>query len=289
MLEKWEGSIFRCIQWAVVGVFAGRAYQHILWDAPYRALLWDELWMKRIIEKVFSIEWETFITSMSINDNIDLFIKGTGWFYLLCALLAIFIRRVPKRTYSLLLLGAINLIFLAFLYYKEKFFNVGQFFEYTLQFSAPIILWYIMRQGKLTRSLMLWIKVAIALTFICHGLYAIGYYPQPGYFVQMILNILGVQEEMAINLLKAMGYLDFVVSFLIFLPSPIAKPALMYAILWGFATAMARIWSNFNLEFFGESLHQHAFESLYRFPHFLIPLAVWFWYRGLNGKRLKVN
>jgi len=289
MLEKWEGTIFRCIQWSVICVFAGRAYQHLLWDAPYRALLWDELWMKRIVEVVFSMEWETFITSLEVSDNIDLFIKGTGFLYLLCALLALFIRRVPRATYGILLLGAVNLIFLAFLYYKEKFYNVGQFFEYALQFTAPIVLWKMMKVGRLTRELMMMVKIAIALTFICHGLYAIGYYPQPGYFVQMILNILGVQEAEAINLLKAMGYLDFAVSILIFCPPSIAKPALLYAIFWGFATAMARIWSNWNIDFLAESLHQNAFESLYRFPHFLIPLAVWFWYRGLNGKRLKVN
>ena len=92
---------------------------------------------------------------------------------------------------------------------------------------------------------------------------------------------------MAIQLLKGMGYLDFVVSVLIFFPPPIAKPALLYAIFWGLVTAVARIWSNLDMDFLIASLHQNLFECLYRFPHFLIPLAAWLWYKGLNNKRLK--
>lgn len=289
MLEKRERSIFRCVQFAVVAVFVGRAYQHIWWDAPYRTLLWDEEWMKGIVQNIFSIDWKEWISSLVINDRIDGFVKGTGWFYLVCAIVALFIRRLSNKINWLLLVGAASLTFLAFLYFKEKFYNLGQFLEYSLQFSCPIFLWYMVKTARLSRSMIFWFKMAIALTFICHGLYAVGYYPQPGYFIQMILNILGVGEETAIFLLKGMGYLDFLVSVLIFFPPKIAKPALLYAIFWGFATAFARIWSGIGSGFFLENLHQNWFESLYRFPHFLIPFAVYLWYSGLNNKELKLK
>ena len=44
---------------------------------------------------------------------------------------------------------------------------------------------------------VLYLKIAIALTFSAHGLYAIGYYPQPGVFVDMLINILHFSETTA--------------------------------------------------------------------------------------------
>jgi len=164
------------------------------------------------------------------------------------------------------------LILLAALYCKEKFFSAGQFFEYTLQFLTPLFLIYLSNKEKWSNSFTLIIKVAIAFTFICHGLYAVNYYPLPGNFVEMTINILGVGEESARNFLFAAGILDFICGVLIFFPRKISLIAIAYMIFWGLGTTLARIWANFYWEFPWASLHQWWFESLYRIPHFLIPL-----------------
>ena len=165
-------------------------------------------------------------------------------------------------------------MFLAFLYVKEEFYSLGQFLEYSLQFLTPWFLYQMRWQVPIGERLLLWMKVATAITFTCHGLYAVGYYPQPGHFTEMVINILGVGEDTALLLLKIMGILDFLLSVMIFLPLKWARPALIYAIFWGFATSLARVWSSWDLEFLGDSLMQSWHASVMRFPHFLIPLAL---------------
>ena len=266
--------LFLIVQIAVVCVFLGRAWQHLFWDAPLRTLLWDEKWMRFLVEGVFGYEWEVYVKSSLVDQNIQAIIRSMGYLYFGGALAAIFIRRAGKAAIWLLYIGGILLIFLAFLYWKEKFFHLGQFFEYALQCSAPFFLIHFYKQNSITTKAVFWIKLFTALTFTCHGLYAVGYYPRPGHFISMVMNILGLGEEGAILFLNIAGVLDFIASLLIFFPRKIALPAVAYMIFWGFGTSIARVWSNFYWDFWSESLNQFFYESLYRFPHFLIPLVL---------------
>lgn len=86
----------------------------------------------------------------------------------------------------------------------------------------------------------------------------------------------GLSESAAIQFLKVVGILDIIFSLVLFLPfRPAQHLALAYAILWGFMTAAARIYTNFYIEFWWYSLVHWLPHTLYRFPHFLIPAAVW--------------
>jgi hypothetical protein len=42
-------------------------------------------------------------------------------------------------------------------------------------------------------------------------------------------------------------------------------------------TAVARIYTNFYIDFWWESILQWMPHTLYRMPHFLIPAATWWW------------
>ncbi len=274
MSDKQRNIILILLQAATIAVFVGRAWQHWFWDAPFRTLLWDETWMKSIVEGGFGMSWQSYITSMEMDALIQNLVKGTGVFYIICAVLALFIRIVPKLIGNILLLGAISLLILAALYCKEKFFSIGQFFEYALQVSSPIFLYMVVFQKVDWKSLLLYMKIATALTFVCHGLYAINFYPRPGLFVEMFLNTLGTEEDTAYTMLKVAGVLDFVMSAALFLPVKFARPAALYCVLWGLATALARITSFFDASYALESMHQWMHETVFRFPHFLIPLAL---------------
>jgi len=262
-----------------VGLFLGRSWTHIKWDAPFRTLLWDENLLKSFIETNTSFTWTAYVTSPIVDQFIQNLIIGFGWFYLICAFAAIgsfFLRKTPKSLTSLLLhvilsLGGIALVLLAGLYCKEKFYSVGQFFEYSCQFLSPIVLVLLLRSSISRKRLLLLLKIAIALTFTCHGLYAIGFYPRPGLFVDMTINILHVNEANAILFLKVAGVLDFVLSFLIFVPR-FAKPALLYAILWGSLTALARLVANFYWDSLDHTFGYWFWEMLYRIPHAAFPL-----------------
>ena len=268
--------VYRLIQWSAVAVFVGRGWQHIYWDAPYRELFWDEAWLKWLVEGVFATTWRDYVTSPAVDRAIQGVITGTGSFYGLCALAAIFVQRLGRFGRVLLWLGSANLVLLAALYCKEQFFFAGQFFEYALQFSAPAFLALLSRSDGLEPRphLVLGMKLAIALTFSCHGLYALGFYPLPGSFMEMTINTLPVGESGARRFLAVAGTLDILLSILIFMPGRVGRLALAYAVLWGLATTMARFLAYFHWPYADSWLLTWLHELILRLPHFLIPLAL---------------
>jgi DoxX-like protein len=268
-------TIIILLQISTVCVFLGRSWQHLVWDAPFRTLLWDEYWMKGIVENLFSIPWEDYITSPKVDNGINEFVKLMGWFYLICAFMTVMINKWKRVAGVFMIVGSITLIILAMLYCKERFFSLGQFFEYTLQFSSPLFLYHIVKEESIKSRLLFFMKLAIAFTFICHGLYAIGYYPRPGYFTEMTMNILGVEENLAVQFLIFAGIMDFVIGVAIFLPFRFSKWILLYAIFWGFFTTIARIWAYVELDIFLESAKQFVHESVYRVPHFMVPVVLY--------------
>ena len=276
-----QHSVFRnfssLLRWSVFTVFLGRAWQHLYWDAPYRSLLWDESLMSPIIEFLSGLTWETYVTSPVTEQNIILLIRITGILYLIIAGFSLWAKTDKLYFRILLWAGFINLVILALLYCKERFYSIGQFFEYSLQFGSPLFLlcWFRIEKGKTSSALLIfWMKIAIALTFTCHGLYAIGYYSRPIGFMEMTMNILHVDEPTAIQFLQLAGILDFIVSIGIFMPYKWSKYFLSYTVCWGFLTALARIWANFDLEWLDYVMMQWLHETIYRFPHFLIPASV---------------
>jgi len=269
--QSTNKRVLLLVQLSAIAVFLGRAYQHIFWDAPFRTILWDETWMSPFI----SGPWSEWVTNPNVDAAIQNSITYTGYFYLFCALIAIIARWIPAVFRKILLLGAGVLMLLAFLYLKEKFWAIGQFFEYSLQFTAPIFLYYLLKQRVCTERMILYLKLAVAITFVCHGLYAVGYYARPGHFVQMFINVLGISESNAVNLLNLAGFADFALAIMLFIPKrKIQIAAAAYAIFWGFMTSIARVWANFYPDFWEQSLHQFGFEMLMRLPHFLMPMAL---------------
>ena len=128
MSDKSFQRLVLIVQIATVFLFLGRGWQHVFWDAPFRSILWDEQWMSSFVSNVFQLSWEDYITSSDIDYKIQSFIKGVGWFYFLCALMAVIAQKCKRISGVFMILGSISLIFLAALYCKEKFFSIGQFF-----------------------------------------------------------------------------------------------------------------------------------------------------------------
>lgn len=282
--ERTSQQILLLLQIATVSVFAGRAYQHLFWDAPFREFLWDPFWMQGFVQKILGMTWEQYVNHPSGDIWIQRLIFAEGIFYTICASVVIFIRWLPGKVRWLLYAGAASLVLLAIAYQKDLFYHVGQFFEYTLQFSSPIFLVFFLKGKSITSRLEFWMKVAVALTFACHGLYALGYYPRPGSFYTMTQHIFGFGESGITHFLNTAGTLDFVVSAGIFIPWRGARWLLLYAAAWGLATSLARIFGNFFWEFPLESLHQWTYEALFRLPHFLVPFALFLW---LQNKPVK--
>jgi len=254
-------------------VFAGRAWQHIFWDIPIRAFAWDENLLKTPVEALTNMTWKDYVTSMTVDAWLQGIAQGFGWLCVACAVAAWFVAPTRKWLGTLLKIGGIYLILLFLMYWKERFQSAGMFIEHTLQWTTPFMLAYAVFQQKNTEKFRFWIKVAIALTFIGHGLYAFGYYPVPGNFVEMMVGVFGMPDDTAMWWLKVAGVIDFVAAAALFIPF-VMRPAIWYCILWGTLTAVARIVSNFTFDFPLYSLHQWLHESIFRLPHGGIPLLL---------------
>ncbi|MCB0651715.1 MAG: hypothetical protein KDC85_10605 [Saprospiraceae bacterium] len=280
---------FRLMQFGVFFIFLGRAWQHWFYEAPYRELLWDQGRMEWIIHKFLGLTWTEWVTNPQYDAGITSFINGMGIFYLLCALSVLGVKKYPKITSPFIITGGISLIFLAGLYFKQKLYTPGEFIEYTLQFSSPFILWHLVKSGGLTPRLVMALKIAVALTFVGHGLYAVNYYPRPANFLVMCMNILPINEDQAANFLSVVGTLDFISVLLIFLPFRKAVlVGLIYASIWGVATALARPWAYFYWIYWEDSLHRWLFEAAFRLIHGLGPfvLLLYYWKGNPAGKSI---
>lgn len=267
-----ENQFLALLRVGVFFVFLGRAWQFIFWDAPYRALLWDQRLMEPIINE-FGVKWGDWVTSMSVDAGIQLSIRITGWVFLLCALLTFVYTAQRKWIKIPLWVGSFFLLVLAILQTKEKFYHIGQFLEHASQVGAPIVLIGFVSGWLKHNKLAFYIKTLVALTFFCHGLYAINYYPRPGVFVDLMINTFGVSEPFAHQFIFIAGVIDLVLAVLLFIPK-IDTAALWYAAFWGLVTALSRAIAGFYWDFPWDSLHQVWHTSAYRLIHGLLPLAL---------------
>jgi len=181
-------------------VFAGRAWQHIFWDIPIRSFAWDEHLLKVPVESFTDMTWKEYVTSLTVDIWLQGIAQGFGWLCVVCAVAAWCITPTHKWLGTLLKIGGSYLILLFLMYWKSRFQSVGMFVEHTLQWATPFLLVYVIgphpqplsyeergvsplppspsRRGAGGEGqFIFWVKIAIALTFIGHGLYAFGYYP----------------------------------------------------------------------------------------------------------------
>ena len=252
-------------------IFIGRAYQHIFWDGPYRSVLWDEDFFSGFVQNVFGLTWREFVESETMDYRIQLFIKTIGVIFALAGFSALFYNAKRKFLRPIILVAIFFLSILAIVSFKSKFFQFSEGFEFGIQLFSPILLLWSYRAEVNLKRLITMAKVAIAITFVGHGIYAVGIFPQPGYFIDMTIKILHLSEDGTRLFLKTAGILDFIVATLLFIPK-LQKPALFYCIFWGLLTAMARIVAGFSIDFPFQTTHQWAFETVYRLSHGLLPL-----------------
>ncbi|MEM9848906.1 MAG: hypothetical protein AAF847_13545 [Bacteroidota bacterium] len=254
-------------------IFAGRAYNYFFWGSPIRVLLWDQDLFSPFVENVLRMTWEAYAANTQVSTYLDIMTKVGALFFLLCSLVS-FLILFKRKTYllSFLYIGSFVLVCHALLEMKDHFYHYAQFFEHSIQIGTPLLLgWAVFHPNRQQRTLSL-AKILIALTFVAHGLYAMGFYPVPGHFIDMTISILGISEDQARLFLKVAGILDLILGVALFLPK-IDRYALMYAVLWGFLTASARIVSGFEADFVATSLHVYACQTVFRLAHALTPLA----------------
>jgi hypothetical protein len=260
----------------------GRAYQHIRWGGPFRDIFYDPNgfggWYASIIKRPL----KEIYTDHFYENLLSYFSDFVGVVFFITAIVILFYESLSKLKgfiYATTIL--LCLVFYGFLYGKNLD-QYGMFFEHSAQLIFPLIfLWSYQRKTRLVNVLG---SIAIAVTYICHGLYAYGYYPQPGHFVDMMIIGLGMTEDFARNVLVSIGIIDFVFAIIVILGVFIKqyfdtkswlivllKINLWYGIVWGLLTSIARVYTSY---VDGMLLHwadQYFLEFLVRIPHFALP------------------
>ncbi|MFC0605700.1 hypothetical protein [Winogradskyella pulchriflava] len=269
-------------------VFLGRAYQLYFFGAPFRAFLWDESLLTPIVEGLSNYTWQDYASSSKVNVWIDGFIKFCSLIFLLAAIISLFWNKIGYRRLKQIVMSfaLLVLLFIGICMVKDKNYEYLLFFELFIQLAAPILLLLNVRLDVTdNKKIIIGLKIAIACTFIAHGLFAMGLIYLPGYFVDMTIMILGLNESQATTFLYVAGVLDLVMSVLIFVPK-LSKYALWYMVFWGLTTALARLFAGYSSDFVSSSLHASVYLVIYRLSHGLLPLVVLLMEKKLRKRKI---
>lgn len=256
-----------------IAVLLGRAYQHLFFEAPYRAFFLSEVHFGWAVSFFTQSKWIDYATSLLTDLAILRYGHTVGIIFLMTAL-SLFLLGTKLKLVPAFLLGVstILLFFMAYSYHLDMGYQTAQLLEYTAQVFTPLLL-ALHVTAKQKKRTDFGISLLISLTFLGHGLYATGLYPIPGHFVHMVILNLGLSNSQAVHLLHVVGWIDVGVAIGVFIPR-IKKYWLVYALAWGFLTSLARLTTYVPLNhMFGIAIHQMGYEFLIRWPHFLLPLA----------------
>lgn len=282
--------------WLRIGailMLLGRAYEYIRWGGPYRDMFYHPQgfggWYAELIDRPLGEIYSDHFYE-GLLENIS---DGVGLLFILSAIFIGFYEKLRRHVWFLWLSSFFLLLHYYGLLYHKNLVQYGIFFEHAAQFAIPWCFIFFV-DGKQKRAIW-WGVIASSITYFSHGLYAIGYYPQPGHFADMMITGLGMTEDVARHSLVWIGYLDILFALLVLVtPFAYSKKGfrfvltinIWYAIIWGGLTAIARLYTSYTPGMTVHWLDQHFFEMLVRLPHFILPLAVALFYE-LNFKKLK--
>ena len=270
------------LRWSAFTLVFSRGLLYIIFDSPYRSLLWNEDLFGPIVNMT-GMTWRDYANSsdswISIWENL------VGSFLVFSSFLFLTIHKNSHKAFlfCLHLSGAI-LLFHIFLHYLGHNHELPIIPEYMVQGLTPwIFLAYLPFMPDKNKkqwlqpssSVYFWTKAAIALCFLGHGLYAFGIPYQPASFVRLMSKCLFVEYETAAGLVMCVGLTDIVLAVLIYV-KPLEKIALGHIAYWGFATALSRVLAYVIIPGNLSNLNPWFLESSVRIVHGSLPLFLLF-------------
>lgn len=208
-----------------------------------------------------------------------------GWCLILLAIPLV----LPKSAFNkwkahYLLLPATGLLFsTSYASFIDSGYVPEQLIEHAIKLFIPLVLFrQLAFESSQTKETVISLKVLVALTFIGHGIFALGVNYVPSSFVEMTTEILGMSVPNTYLFLKIVGYLDILCAILIFFNSPV-KPVYFYLIFWGLITALARLVYGLLInEGSAMDVIHWTSNMAYRLPHGIIPIVLLHFYRPAN-------
>jgi len=198
---------------------------------------------------------------------------GLGSLLGLAAIATLF--ATPKRRIvgSVITAGFFSLLIAMVFHWIDHNFEIAQLLEWGIGLVLPVVFYLALYNLSAGSKLILIAKIGIAATFLGHGLYALGLHGSPLEFIEITQRTLHCSAEAANTFLLIMGSVDIVIAIAIFLPK-VARIALLYAFVWGTATALARILAVPIEDSFLSHLGGNWQEFLFRVPHGGLPLLL---------------
>ncbi|MEM6884317.1 MAG: hypothetical protein AAF571_04740 [Verrucomicrobiota bacterium] len=274
--------LLRVLRIGASACFAGWAWQHLVWSAPYDAILWNPDYMGWLARSL-DVSWETYVAER-LNDQHILFAQRIiGLIYLAMAVMCLTAKRSSRIQQWFLSGGSGLLLLLVYCLYVNAGSALPILVEFGGQILSPAVLILALHRGMRDRWTIAAAMVAFTTTFIGHGIYATGLAPTPGHFYGMVTGILGLGETGADVFLKTVGVLDFIVCAGILVPR-MRLPCLAYAAGWGLLTALARPVAGMSLTAACWEAGQFVHEAVLRAPHVTFPLFLFLIFRSKNHK-----
>jgi hypothetical protein len=274
------------VRLACLLTLSGYALKHFAWTGRLISGIYSES-LVAAIARSLGFEWQGIFINAAVNPSYLLFIYITGFIFAVGALLSLspipVNQKVMRPGYILLYtLCAALIFFTALSGVIETKLHYNVLIEYSIKITVSLLFLYYALDWKINKARHIRvIKWVIALTFIGHGVYALGIFPIPDNFLMMTSNILKTGRDGSIAFLAIFGALDIVASILLFVRRT-EKYALGYMTVWGLLTALARLTAYYGSASTDMYLAMWLPEFLVRAGHYLLPLYLLFFLMNLH-------
>ncbi len=185
---------------------------------------------------------------------------------------------------SILFIAPVLLAFNSYCSFVNAGYVPEQIIEHTIKIGVPAFVAVAASFKEINEQHGIKIfKWFTALTFLGHGLFAIGLNYVPASFIEMTAVILKLSPLQSVNFLFVVGILDILFAVLLFTNGILRNIALYYLIIWGFITALARVVYPlcFN-DVLIIDIYNGFLGMVYRLPHGIIPLFLLKYYKITN-------
>lgn len=264
------------IQWSVFCTLFGRGMLHFTADQPYSL--------------IFSHPSSFFFqNSIPQLNSVEIFIGVMLLISAFVAILPLKWLRDYKLTY-LFPVPVLCMIVHCYATFLKADLVPEQFIEHALQLLLPLLLMVAVIK-KADFTIPKWrftVYILVALTFIGHGIYAVGFHYVPDNFTEMVTHSLHTNSSQTNRFLFAIGILDFISSLFLF-SRILKKESLIYMVIWGFLTSIARLYAYIGIEDSAILMQQNTFQVILRLPHAFVPLSLLIWEVQGNLVRMRLS
>jgi len=154
-------------------------------------------------------------TGRGVREFSDSTIPYIGIIFLASAFLLIFNWKNKVSIYFSSI-SSIFLIFHSVVNLIKHQWIAEQFIEHGIQLGVPVLFTILHLYKIRLNKLKITLKILIALTFVGHGLFALGAHYVPNHFIEMTKFSLSFSSDQSITFLSVMGTMDLIVALLIF-------------------------------------------------------------------------